>query len=77
MLARTLCLSVTMVKPRDCGTPNDSYDVIRGEPANYEQAMIMGNLFVIYCEVAVFTTNAIRLSALENLGLCIGSPVSV
>ncbi len=40
--------------------------------------MIMGDLLVIYNEVAVrFTANAIRLSALESLGLCIGSPMSV
>jgi hypothetical protein len=39
--------------------------------------MVMGDLLVIHHEVAVFSANAIRLSALEKLGLCIGSPVSV
>ena len=77
MLAGTPCLSVTIVKLGRCGTPNDSYDVIWGEPANYELAMIVGDLLVIHREVAVFTANAIRLSALENLGLCIAFSVSV
>ena len=71
MLARTPYLSVTKVKRRKRGTPNDSHDVIWGETANYELAMIMGDLLVIDREVAVFTANAIRLSALENLRLCI------
>ena len=39
--------------------------------------MVMGNLLVIHNEVAVFTANAIRLSALEKFGLCAKSPVSV
>src|ERR1700677_3222551 len=46
------------------------YNVIRGEPANYELAMVMGDLLVIYSKVAVFTANVIRLSTLEKLGLC-------
>ena len=39
--------------------------------------MVMGDLLVIHNEVAVFTANVIRLSALEKLGLCARSPVSV
>ena len=39
--------------------------------------MIMGDFLVIHNEVAVFTANVIRLSALEKLGLYTGSPVSV
>jgi hypothetical protein len=53
------------------------YYVIRGEPANYELAMVMGDFLVIHNEVAVFTANVIRLSALEKFGLYTESPVSV
>ena len=53
------------------------YYVIRREPANYELAVVMGDLLVIHNEVAVFTADVIRLSALEKLGLCARSPVSV
>ena len=53
------------------------YDVIRGEPADYELAMVMGDFLVIHNEVAFFTSNVIRLPALEKFGLYTGSPVSV
>ena len=77
MLVRIPCSSVTIVKQRRCWGTKRPYDVIRREAANYELAMVMGDLLVIHNEVAVFTANAIRLSALEKFGLCTRSPVSV
>jgi hypothetical protein len=39
--------------------------------------MVMRDFLVIHNEVAIFSANVIRLSALEKLGLYTGSPVSV
>ena len=72
MLHVRLSPSSPLVSQRRCGIPNESYDVIRRESANYELAVVIGDLLVIH-NVAVFTADVIRLSALEKLGLYTGS----
>lgn len=53
MSARSRCWSVMVAKGHEysIGETSGSHDIIRGETADYEPSVIMGDLLVIHDEV--------------------------